>query len=94
MDSGENITMLTSPKIKPGERINLLMKRKRSELEGRSENRMEGKSSASLAVELTFSSPGILCGRGAQTKVTGIEVAVKVIRREWIRVTSGWEENG
>jgi len=27
-------------------------------------------------------------------KVTGIEVAAKVVRREWIWVTSGWEEDG
>jgi len=26
-------------------------------------------------------------------KVTGIEIVVKVRRREWIRVTSGWEED-
>jgi len=65
-------------------RINLLMKRKRSELEGRSEDRMEGKSSACLAPESTFSLPGITLWPGAQMKVTGIEIAVKVVRREWI----------
>jgi len=64
------------------------MKRKRSELEGRSGDRMEGRSSAYLAAESTFSLPGIPLWPGAQLKVTGIEVAVKVVRREWIRVTS------
>jgi len=26
-------------------------------------------------------------------KVTGIEIAMKVVTKEWIRVTSGWEED-
>jgi len=70
------------------------MKRKRSELEGRSEDRMEGRSSACLVVESTFSLPGISLWPGAQMKVTGIEIALKVVRREWIRVSSRREENG
>jgi len=45
---------------------------------------MEGKSSACLAPESTFSLPGITLWPGAQMKVTGIEIAVKVVRREWI----------
>jgi len=65
------------------------MKRKRSELEGKSEDRIEGRSSACLAAESTFSLPGIASWPGAQMKVTGVEVAVKVVRREWIRVTNG-----
>ena len=40
-------------------RINLLMKRNRSELDGRSEDRTEGRSSACLEAKLTFSLPGI-----------------------------------
>jgi len=75
-------------------RMNLLMKRKRSELEGWSEDRMDGRSSACLAAESTFSLPGISLWPGAQMKVTEIEIAMKVVRREWIRVTSGWEEDG
>jgi len=70
------------------------MKRKRSELEGRSEDRMKGRSSACLAAQSKFPLPGIPLWPGAQMKVTGIEVAVNVVRREWIRVTSGWEEDG
>jgi len=50
---------------------------------------MEGRSSACLAAESTFSLPGIPLWPGAQMKMTGIEVAVKVVRRQWIRVTSG-----
>jgi len=71
----------------------LLVKRKRSELEGRSEDRMEGRSSACLAAESTISLPGIPLWPWAKMKVTGIEIVVKVVRREWIRVTSGWEED-
>ena len=67
--------------------------KKRSELEERSEDRMEGRSSACLAAESTFSLPGISLWPGAQMKVTEIEVAVRVVRREWIRVTSGWGED-
>jgi len=70
------------------------MKRKRSELEGRSEDRMEGRSSACLTAESIFSLPGIPLRPGAQMKETGIENAVKVVRREWNRVTSGWDEDG
>jgi len=73
-------------------RINSLMKR--SELGGRSEDRMEGRSSAYLAAESTFSLPKIPLWPGAQRKVTGIEIAMTVVRREWTRVTSGWKENG
>jgi len=65
------------------------VKRKRLELEGRREDRMEGRSSACLAAEPIFSLPGIPLWAGTQMKVTGIKVAVKVLRREWIRVTSG-----
>jgi len=53
------------------------MKRKRSELKGRNEDRMEGRSSACLAAEPTFSLPGIPLWLGAQMKVTGMEIAVK-----------------
>jgi len=67
----------------------LLIKRKRSEIEVRSEDRMEGRSSACLAAESTFLLPGIPLWPGAQMKVTGIEIAVKVVRRDWIQVTSG-----
>jgi len=70
------------------------MKRKRSELEGMSEDRMEGRSSACLVADSTFLLPRIPLWPGAQMKVTGIEIAVKVVKREWIRVTSGWEEDG
>ena len=55
---------------------------------------MEGSSSSCLVAESTFSLPGIPLWPGDQMKVTGIEVAVKVVRREWIRVNSGWEEDG
>ena len=65
------------------------MKKKRLKLEGRSEDRIKGKRSACLAAESTFSLPGIPLWPGAQMKMTGIEVAVKVVRRQWIRVTSG-----
>ena len=50
---------------------------------------MEGRSSACLAAESTFSLPGIPLWPEAQMKVTGIEVAVKVVRIEWIRVRMG-----
>ena len=63
------------------------MKRKSSELEGRSEDRMEGRSSA--AAKSIFSLPGMPLWPGAQMKVTGIKVAVKIARKEWIQVTSG-----
>ena len=53
-DLGKNIRMSNQER-----RIHLLMKRKRSELEGRSEDRMEGISSACLAAESTFSLPGM-----------------------------------
>ena len=42
----------------------MLMKRKKSALDGRSEDRMEGRSSACLADESTISLPGILCDWG------------------------------
>ena len=71
-----------------------MMKRKRSKLEGRSEDRIEGRSSVCLAAKSTFSLPGIPLWPGGQMKVTGIEIAMKVVRREWIGITSGWEENG
>ena len=70
------------------------MKRKRLELVGRSEDRMEGRSSVYLAAESTFLLPGVPLWPRAQMKVTGIEISVKVVRREWIGVTSGWEEDG
>jgi len=72
----------------------LLIKWKRSELEGKSEDRMEGRSSACLAAESTFSLPRMPLWPGAQMKVTGIEFTVKVVRREGTRVTSGWGEDG
>ena len=58
------------------------MKKGRSKLEGRKEDRMQGRSSACLAAESTFSLPGIPLRLGAQMRVTGIEVSVKVVRRE------------
>jgi len=75
-------------------RIYSLMKRKWSELEERSENRMERRSSACLAAESTFSLSGIPLWLGAQMKGTGTDIAVNVVRRECIRVTSRWEEDG
>jgi len=68
------------------------MKRKISKLEGRSEDRMEGRSSA--AAKSIFSLPGMPLWPGAQMKVTEIEFTVKIVRREWARVTSGWGEDG
>jgi len=50
---------------------------------------MEGRSSACLKAESIFLLPGIPSWPGAQMNVMGIEVAVKVVRREWIQVTSG-----
>ena len=47
-----------------------------------------------MAAESIFSLSGILLWPGAQMKVTGIEIAMKVVRREWIRVISGWEGDG
>ena len=68
--------------------MNLLMKRKRERSE------LEGRSSACLAAESTFLLPGLPLWPGAQMKVTEIKVTVKVVRREWIRVSSAWEEVG
>jgi len=50
---------------------------------------MERRSSVCLTAESTFLFPGISLWPGTQMKVTGIEIAVKVVRREWIRVKSG-----
>jgi len=87
----ENIRILTSPKIKPEKADKFVDE---EEEIGVSEDRMEGRSSACWAVESTFLLPGIALWPGAQMKVTGIEIAIKVVRKEWIRVTSGWEEDG
>jgi len=86
--------MLTSPKIKPEEADKFVNEGEKIGVRRRSEDRMEGRSSACLVAESTFPLPGIHLQPGAQMKLTGIEVAVKVVRREWIRVTSGWEEDG
>jgi len=58
-DLGENISMLTSPKIKPGEADKFVNEEEGIELEGRSEDPMEGRSSdACLVAGSTFSLPG------------------------------------
>ena len=64
------------------------MKRKRSELEGRSKDCIEGRSSPCLAAESTFSLPGMPSWPEAHIKLTGIEIAAEVVRKEWMR--RGW----
>ena len=55
---------------------------------------MKRRSSACLAAESIFSLPRMPLWPGTQMNVTGIKFAVKVVRREWKRVTRGWGEDG